>query len=92
MATGDHPGTGLYVAEKVGLIAATDRAVITGDQLEKMTDGDIIEALKTTKVFARVLPQHKMRLAHVLQGEGEVVAMTGDVSTMRLHLLRQTLA
>ncbi len=78
MATGDHPGTGLYVAEKVGLISRTDRQVITGDVLETMTDEAIVESLKTVKVFARVLPQHKMRLAHVLQGEGEVVAMTGD--------------
>lgn len=78
MATGDHPGTGLYVAEKVGLIAQNEREVITGDVLETMTDDKVIEALKTTKVFARVLPQHKMRLAHILQAEGEVVAMTGD--------------
>jgi Ca2+-transporting ATPase len=78
MATGDHPGTGVYVAEKVGLLDAGEKRVITGDMLESMSDGDIIEALKDTRVFARVLPQHKMRLAHVLQSEGEVVAMTGD--------------
>ncbi len=78
MATGDHPGTGLYVAEKVGLITKEDRAVVTGDMMETMTDDELIAHLKTTKVFARVLPQHKMRLAHVLQAEGEVVAMTGD--------------
>ncbi len=78
MATGDHPGTGLYVAEKVGLIAREDRAVVTGDMMETMTDDELVTRLATTKVFARVLPQHKMRLAHVLQAEGEVVAMTGD--------------
>lgn len=78
MATGDHPGTGLYVAEKVGLITKEDRAVVTGDMMETMTDEELIARLATTKVFARVLPQHKMRLAHVLQAEGEVVAMTGD--------------
>jgi Ca2+-transporting ATPase len=78
MATGDHPETARYVAERVGLYTGTSMSVITGAELDGMTDDDLVDALAHTPVFARMLPQHKMRLAHVLQEEGEVVAMTGD--------------
>jgi magnesium-transporting ATPase (P-type) len=52
--------------------------VVVGADIEKMTDEQLSETVKTTSAFARVSPEHKMRLVKVLQGQGQVVAMTGD--------------
>ncbi|MFZ2593576.1 MAG: cation-transporting P-type ATPase [Minisyncoccia bacterium] len=78
IATGDHPGTALYIAEQIGLTGPEYKNVLLGEAVEKMTDNELHEALKTHKIFARVLPEHKLRIVHLLQESGEIVAMTGD--------------
>jgi Ca2+-transporting ATPase len=75
MITGDHPATALTVAREIGLPA--DRAV-TGPELDGMTPEQFAEAARAVTVFARMKPEHKLRLVDVLREAGEVVAMTGD--------------
>jgi Ca2+-transporting ATPase len=77
LVTGDNPATALSVARAVGIARKHDVA-LTGDQLAALNDTELLEVLKTTRVFARVLPKQKLRLAQVLQSKGEIVAMTGD--------------
>ncbi len=76
MVTGDHPLTAGYIAEKVGIFG-TDK-VMTGDDLDKLSDNDIKTVLKETSVFARTTAGHKYRIVKILQEMGEVVAVTGD--------------
>jgi len=80
MVTGDHPITASAVAREVGLIppGTKSHAVITGPEFNKMSDPELKEALQTARVFARVAPEHKLRLVDILKEQGEVVAMTGD--------------
>jgi Ca2+-transporting ATPase len=75
MATGDHPATALAVAHKVG--AAPGR-VLTGPEMEAMAPEALREAVRETSVFARVAPEHKLRLVEALKKSGHIVAMTGD--------------
>jgi len=77
VVTGDNPNTALYVASEVGL-CSSDEKVITGADIEQMDDRELVRALNEHRVFARVLPNQKLRIARVLRGAGEVVAMTGD--------------
>ena len=77
MLTGDNPQTGQFVADAVG-IAQKGETPLTGTDIEHMSDEELLQALEKTHVFARVLPKQKMRIAELLQGQGEVVAMTGD--------------
>lgn len=76
MITGDNGTTARSIAEKIG-IRHNDQ-VITGQELEQLTDEQLQERVKTTNIFARVIPRHKMRIVKALQAEGEIVAMTGD--------------
>ena len=80
MATGDHPDTAFAIAKEIGLADKNDKRsdVLTGAQIEDMTDDQIIYATRLTRVFARMNPEAKLRLASVLQSQGKVVAMTGD--------------
>jgi P-type Ca2+ transporter type 2C len=80
MVTGDHPVTAAAVAREVGLIppGTNPRAVITGPELDQLGDLELKKALRKVRVFARVAPEHKLRLVGILKGQGEVVAMTGD--------------
>jgi calcium-translocating P-type ATPase len=77
--TGDHPVTGAAIAREVG-IGDTASPVITGEELERMSDSEIDRLLREGQeiVFARASPEAKLRIAEALQAEGEVVAMTGD--------------
>ncbi|MDX5418784.1 MAG: HAD-IC family P-type ATPase [Hymenobacteraceae bacterium] len=77
MITGDHPGTAAAIAQELGLMPP-DQEVITGKQLQEMDEREYQEAVQRTNVFARVSPEHKLKLVKALQANGEVVAMTGD--------------
>lgn len=78
MITGDYGLTAESIARRIGLVEGKPR-IITGAELERMDDGQLEEALREKEIiFARVAPEHKMRVARVLREMGEVVAMTGD--------------
>ena len=76
MITGDNGETAKGIAKKINL--ENYEQVITGNELEKMSDEELIEAVKTVNIFARVYPNHKMRIVNALQKDNKVVAMTGD--------------
>jgi Ca2+-transporting ATPase len=75
MITGDHPATALAVAREIGIPPSR---VITGLDLEEFSADELRRAVKETNVFARVAPEHKLRLVEALKASGEIVAMTGD--------------
>jgi Ca2+-transporting ATPase len=76
MLTGDHPTTALAIARQIGLPEGAE--VLTGDELDGLSEPALRERLSRTALCARVRPQHKLRLVRALQAQGEVVAMTGD--------------
>ncbi len=76
MITGDHAGTARAVAEQLDLQQKGE--VVTGNQLAAMSDDELRGVALSSNVFARVAPEHKLRLVSALQEEGNVVAMTGD--------------
>jgi Ca2+-transporting ATPase len=77
MITGDHALTAEAIATNLGIIEPGQKA-ITGSQLDTFSDSQLVEALRTTSAFARVSPEHKLRIVRVLKAQNEVVAMTGD--------------
>lgn len=77
MVTGDNPNTAGKIAEEAGIMKK-GAEVLTGNDLEEMKDGDLLEKLKTVRVFSRMTPSQKLRILKLLQKKGEVVAMTGD--------------
>ena len=77
MITGDHPRTAARIAEDLGIIQAGGGA-LTGADLDELDDAALAEAVKSTSVYARVAPSHKLRIVDALQAQGHVVAMTGD--------------
>jgi Ca2+-transporting ATPase len=76
MITGDHPKTATVIAEELG-IAKNGRS-ITGAEIEKLSDDALAQTIKEVSVYARVNPEHKLRIVKALQREGASVAMTGD--------------
>ena len=76
MITGDYPGTAQKIAREIGLHSPT--AVITGQELNQMGDGELLGRIQTVNIFARVVPEQKLRLVNALKKNGEIVAMTGD--------------
>lgn len=78
MATGDHPLTARAIALQIGLVDDPQHEVVTEDKLRDMTDQELMKTLKTVRVFARMTPESKLRLAKLLQQKGYTVAMTGD--------------
>jgi Ca2+-transporting ATPase len=77
MITGDYPKTAGAIAQDIGLMLPGHH-VLTGNDLDKIDDETLQQEVKRTDVFARVSPQHKMRIVQALRANGEVVAMTGD--------------
>ena len=77
MITGDHKITATAIAKKLGILENEDEA-ITGAELEKMTDEDLQKNVRHYSVYARVSPEHKVRIVKAWQKNGEIVAMTGD--------------
>lgn len=82
MITGDAETTATAVGKQLGMpvntSSAIGKAVIRGDELEKMGEHELSQAIATTNIFARTSPEHKMKIIRALQARGDVVAMTGD--------------
>ncbi|OFW57645.1 MAG: ATPase [Candidatus Solincola sediminis] len=79
MITGDYGMTAESVARRIGLVRGKSVRVVTGLDIDEMNDEELLAALEEPEViFARVAPEHKMRVALVLKSRGEIVAMTGD--------------
>jgi Ca2+-transporting ATPase len=76
MITGDYPGTARNIARQIGLNDA--EKVLTGIEVESMTDIALQERINEVNIFARVVPEQKLRLVKALKANGEIVAMTGD--------------
>ncbi len=77
MITGDYPKTAEAIAREIGLLEEGHR-VLTGRELDEIPDNDLVELVNYTDVFARVSPEHKVRIVDALKANHEVVAMTGD--------------
>jgi Ca2+-transporting ATPase len=77
MITGDHPRTAAAIAEELGISAAGTGAV-TGQELQGLDDEALRRCVEERSVFARVAPEHKLRIVRALKDEGEIAAMTGD--------------
>ncbi len=76
MITGDYPTTAQSIARQIGLQSA--ERVITGPELEAMSDAELRDRASETAIFARVVPQQKLRIVQALKANGEIVGMTGD--------------
>ncbi|MCY7385255.1 MAG: HAD-IC family P-type ATPase, partial [Microcoleus sp. CAN_BIN18] len=76
MITGDYPGTAQTIARQIGL--QDMGAILTGAELDQMSDADLQQRIQNTNIFARAVPEQKLRLVNALKDQGEVVAMTGD--------------
>ena len=75
MITGDYAATARSIATRAGI---ADGDVLTGADLETLDDGQLAERLKTVTVFARIMPEQKLRIVQAFKADGDVVAMTGD--------------
>lgn len=84
MITGDHPLTARYIARDLGIIRNQDAPeelageVLTGTALQQMDDDALVEQVEKISVYARVSPEHKLRIVRALQRKGHIAAMTGD--------------
>ena len=88
MITGDSEATAVAIAKKVGMGTSSPqdstrgpniaRSVLRGDELDRMTERELAQAMDGTSIFARTSPDHKMKIIRALQSRGDVVAMTGD--------------
>jgi len=76
MITGDHPSTALAIARSAGI--SNNGEVLTGAQLVELNDKELQSRIRSTNLFARVLPEQKLRIVNALKADGQVVAMTGD--------------
>jgi Ca2+-transporting ATPase len=76
MITGDYPETAQTIARQIGLMPMG--AIITGAELDLMSEAELQQRVQSTNIFARAVPEQKLRLVNALKDQGEVVAMTGD--------------
>ncbi len=76
MITGDHPQTAIFIARQLGMDVGGE--VITGADLERMTVEELEKIVENVTVYARVSPEHKLKIVEALQKRGQIVAMTGD--------------
>jgi Ca2+-transporting ATPase len=76
MITGDHPKTAIVIAEGLGI--PVHGQAVTGTELEKMPEDKLDQTVQTVSVYARVNPEHKLRIVEALKRAGSIVAMTGD--------------
>ena len=77
MITGDHKITAIAIAKALGILK-DEKEAITGKELENMTDEELTKNIRNYSVYARVSPEHKVRIVKAWQANGEIVAMTGD--------------
>lgn len=77
MITGDHPDTAMAIAKKTGIAQEGETAVL-GTDIDKLSEKETADILKTHSVFARVTPAHKLKIVNSFQKSGEICAMTGD--------------
>ena len=75
MITGDYPATAKAIAQQAGIDAVS---IVTGAELEKLDDTKLAKCVRTATVFARIMPEQKLRIVNALKANGEIVAMTGD--------------
>ena len=75
MITGDYPATAVAIAKQAGLSACN---VMTGEQIGGIDDATLAQRARSVNVFARIMPEQKLRIIQALKGDGEIVAMTGD--------------
>jgi len=78
MITGDHKLTAMAVARELGLIDKNGGKVLTWEELDKLSDSDLAKIVEDVAVYARVSPQHKVRIVKALKQKGHICAMTGD--------------
>ncbi|HZJ99988.1 MAG TPA: calcium-translocating P-type ATPase, SERCA-type [Tissierellaceae bacterium] len=87
MITGDYKETAFAIAKELGMAESIDQAM-TGDELEKYTEKEMQQVVKDVKVYARVSPEHKVKIVNALRANGEIAAMTGDGVNDALALKR----
>ncbi len=75
MITGDYPATAKAIAAQAGINAD---GIVTGTELEKLDDAELAQCVRAATVFARIMPEQKLRIVNALKANGEIVAMTGD--------------
>jgi Ca2+-transporting ATPase len=78
MITGDHPRTAAAIATELGIVSAGTATALTGAELDRISNADLQTTVRDCSVYARVNPEHKLRIVRALQANGEVVAMIGD--------------
>ena len=82
MITGDAETTALAIAKRIGMPLSTSREgyrpVLRGDELDRMSEDELANAMGQTSIFARTSPEHKLKIVRALQKRGDIVAMTGD--------------
>lgn len=77
MITGDHKVTAEAIAKEAGIFRAGDK-ILTGEEMDTLSDNQLAEALGNVTVFARMTPEHKLRIVRAYRARGEIIAMTGD--------------
>jgi len=77
MITGDHKDTAFAIAREIGIVSKKSQ-VLTGSELDELSDEELLKKIKDINVFARVSPDNKVRIVEILKKQGRVVAMTGD--------------